>query len=252
VLGGQKSKERRANKRAAEREEQRKEKDEDEEEGIAAPSSKGRAKDTAAQQQAEDTFDRDTVFDLSDIEAQYARIDERFDKRLREFKAGGRFNPEVLGQLRVRPDRGSEQTWPLRELAQVVHRGGRTVSILVSDAEYIKPIMSAVQNSDAFNQQPQRDPDNELELTLRVEPENPDEQLRRLRGEITAWRDAIRGVMGARKLKLFAFQQAGHLIKDEVKWLLKKVKAMQDKKIQQIDKRQKDMMLEMEKRQTRL
>lgn len=248
MLDGKKSKEKRASKRSAAREEER-DAEEDEEE-MAAPS-KGRAKEKASQQ-AENAFDRDAAFDLGDVEADYARIDERFDKRLQEFKVGGRFNPEVLGQLRVKPDRESAQTWPLRELAQVVHRGGRSVSILVSDAEYVKPIMSAVQNSDDFNQQPQRDPDNELELTLRIEPENPDEQLRRLRAEITAWRDAIRGVMSARKLKHAAWRKENHITKDDVTALEKKVKEMQDKKIEQIDRSQKQIVQQMEKRQTRL
>lgn len=249
MLDSKKSKEKRANKRSAAREEERSA-EEDEEEEIAAPS-KGRAKEKAAQQ-AENAFDRDAAFDLGDVEADYARVDERFDKRLQEFKVGGRFNPEMLGQLRVRPDRESAQTWPLRELAQVVHRGGRSVSILVSDAEYVKPIMSAVQNSDDFNQQPQRDPDNELELTLRIEPENPDEQLRRLRAEITAWRDAIRGVMSARKLKHATWRKENHITKDDVKALEKKVKEMQDKKIEHIDRSQKQIIQQMEKRQTRL
>jgi ribosome recycling factor len=244
-----KSKEKRANKRSAAREEERNTQ-EDEEEEIAAPS-RGRAKEKAAQQ-ADSAFDRDAAFDLGDVEAEYTRVDERFDRRLQEFKVGGRFNPEMLGQLRVKPDRDSAQSWPLRELAQVVHRGGRSVSILVSDAEYVKPIMSAVQNSDDFNQQPQRDPDNELELTLRIELENPDEQLRRLRGEVTAWRDAIRGVMAARKLKHAAWRKENHVTKDDVKALEKKIKEMQDKKIEQIDRSQKQIVQQMEKRQTRL
>lgn len=229
--------------------------EEDEDDEAAAAPSKGRAKEKAAQQQQHHTdsgFDREAAFDLGDVEADYARVDERFDKRLHEFKVGGRFNPEVLGQLRVKPDRESAQTWPLRELAQVVHRGGRSVSILVSDAEYVKPIMSAVQGSADFNQQPQRDPDNELELTLRIEPENPEEQLKRLRAEITTWRDAIRGVMSARKLKHAVWRKDNHITKDDVKALEKKIKVMQDKKIEQIDRSQKQIMQQMDQRQTRL
>lgn len=250
VLDGKKSKDRRANKRSAEREEARNAEEEEEEEVAAAPS-RGRAKEKAAQQ-ANSDFDREAAFDLGDVDAEYARVDERFEKRLQEFKVGGRFNPEMLGQLRVKPDRDSAQSWPLRELAQVVHRGGRSVSILVSDAEYVKPIMSAVQASDDFNQQPQRDPDNELELLLRIEPEDPEEQQRRLRGEITAWRDAVRGVMGARKHRHAAWLKEKHVTKDDVKALEKKIKSMQDKKIEQVDKSEKQILQQMAKRQTRL
>ncbi|KAK7718396.1 hypothetical protein SLS64_002349 [Diaporthe eres] len=249
VLDGKKSKDRRANKRSAERVEAAAEEEEDED--TAAAPSRGRAKDKAAQQ-AQSDFDREAAFDLGDVDAEYARVDERFEKRLQEFKVGGRFNPEMLGQLRVRPDRESAQSWPLRELAQVVHRGGRSVSILVSDAEYVKPIMSAVQNSDDFNQQPQRDPDNELELLLRIEPEDPEEQLRRLRAEITAWRDAVRGVMAARKHRHAAWLKEKHVTKDDVKALEKKVKSMQDKKIEQVDRSEKQIVQQMAKRQTRL
>lgn len=247
MLDSKKSKERRANKRSAERREAA---EEEEEEEAAAPS-RGRAKEKAAQL-ANTDFDRDAAFDLGDVEAEYARVDERFEKRLQEFKVGGRFNPEMLGQLRVRTDRDTGESWPLRELAQVVHRGGRSVSILVSDAEYVKPIMSAVQASDDFNQQPQRDPDNELELVLRVEPEDPEEQLRRLRGEVTAWRDSVRGVMAARKHRHAAWLKEKHITKDDVKALEKKIKSMQDKKIEQVDRSEKQIAQQMAKRQTRL
>lgn len=249
ALGGKKSKEKRANKRSAERREAA-DGEEEEDEEIAAPS-RGRAKEKAAQQ-AQGDFDREAAFDLGDVETEYARVDERAEKRLQEFKVGGRFNPEMLGQLRVRTDKDSPQSWPLRELAQVVHRGGRSVSILVSDPEYVKPIMSAVQASDDFNQQPQRDPDNELELLLRVEPEDPEEQLRRLRGEVTAWRDAVRGVMAARKQRHAAWLKEKHVTKDDVKALEKKIKSMQDKKIEQVDRSEKQIVQQMAKRQTRL
>lgn len=247
VLDGKKSKEKRANKRSSEREEARNAEEEEEEETP----SRGRAKEKGAQL-AHSDFDREAAFDLGDVDAEYARVDERFEKRLQEFRVGGRFNPEMLGQLRVRTDRDSGESWPLRELAQVVHRGGRSVSILVSDAEYVKPIMSAVQASDDFNQQPQRDPDNELELLLRVEPEDPEEQQRRLRGEVSAWRDAVRGVMAARKHRHAAWLKDKHVTKDDVKALEKKIKSMQDKKIEQVDRSEKQITQQMAKRQTRL
>ncbi|KAF3764241.1 ribosome recycling factor, partial [Cryphonectria parasitica EP155] len=195
----------------------------------------------------------ESAFDLQDVDAEYARVDERFEKKLQEFKAsGGRFNPDVLGQLRVRPDRESTHTYPLHELASVVHRGGRSVSIMVSDAAYIKPIMSAVQNSAEFNQQPQRDPDNDLELVLRVEPENPEEQAKRLKGECNAWKDAVRDVLATRKSKHATWQKAKHLTKDDVKNLDKMVKAKQDKKLEAIEKKEKQLQVELANRQKRL
>lgn len=246
MASAKKGKEKKAGKRGSERQEA-----EDAEDEEAAAPSRGRAKEKAAQQASSD-FDREAAFDLGDVEAEYGRVDERFDKRLQEFRVGGRFNPEVLGQLRVRPDRNSSQAFPLRELAQVVHRGGRSVSILVSDPDYVKPIMSAVQASEDFNQQPQRDPDNELELLLRVEPENPEEQQKRLRGEVNSWRDAVREVMHARKQRHAAWLKDKHVTKDDVKALEKKVKAMQDKKIEGIERSEKQILQQMANRQKRL
>lgn len=142
--------------------------------------------------------------------------------------------------------------YPLRELASVVHRGGRTVSIMVSDAAYIKPIMSAIQASRDFNQQPQRDDDNELELVLRIEPENPEEQAKRLKGECNSWKDAVREVLSTRKSKHATWLKAKHITKDDVKNLDKKVKQLQDKKIEAIEKKEKELQADMAKRQKRL
>lgn len=198
-------------------------------------------------------FDHEAAFDLSDVEAEYKKTDARFERRFQEFKSsGGRFNPDLLGQLRVQPDRNAADTYPLRELAQIVYRGGRSVSMLVSDPAYIKPIMSAVQTSEEFNQQPQRDPDNELELVLRIEPENPDEQAKRVRGASNEWKDAVREVLSMRKSKHATWQKAKHLTKDDVKRLDKMVKAMQDKKLEAIEKQEKKLIAEMAAKQKRL
>lgn len=198
-------------------------------------------------------FDHEAAFDLADVDTEYAKIDERFEKRLQEFKAsGGRFNPEILGNLKVQPDRNSPESYPLSELASVVSRGGRNVSILVTDASYVKPIMSAVQNSPQFNQQPQRDPDNDMELILRIEPENPEDQAKKLRAECVAWKDAVRDVLSTRKSKHATWMKAKHITKDDVKALDKTVKALQDKKFEAIDKKEKQLQVELTNRLKRL
>ncbi|KAK7743523.1 ribosome-recycling factor [Cytospora paraplurivora] len=244
VLGKKGGKDEKKTRRgAAAREEQEAEEEE------APKSGKGRAKEKAAQTP---DFDYDAAFDLKEIEDEYARIDERFEKRLQEFKVGGRFNPEMLGQLQVKPDKNLPESYPLRELAQVVHRGGRSVSIMVSDQAYIKPIMSAVQGSAEFNQQPQRDPDNDLELVLKIEAENPEEQQKRLKGECNSWKDNVREVLSTRKTKHAAWLKAKHITKDDVKNLDKKVKAMQDKKIEVVERREKLLLQELANKQRRL
>lgn len=216
----------------------------------SSPKGKGRAKEQAAQSP---DFDYDAAFDLKEVDEEYARVDERFEKRLQEFKAGGLFNPEVLGQLQVKPDKDQPGvSYPLRELAQVVHRGGRSVSVLVADQAYIKPIMSAVQGSAEFNQQPQRDPDNDLELLLRIEPENPEEQRKRLRGECNGWKDGVREVLAARKTKHAAWLKAKYITLDDYKTLDKKVKVMQDKKLEALEKREKLLLAQLKNRLKRL
>ncbi|KAI1774723.1 ribosome recycling factor [Hypoxylon cercidicola] len=136
--------------------------------------------------------------DFADVASRLARHDERYGDALKRMKSGGRFNADAIGALRVADPESRKGApaahHPLREVAQVVPRGGRTISILASEAAYVKPIMSAVQASADFNQQPQRDPDNELELLLRIEPETRDDLTRRARALCHEWRDRVRAV----------------------------------------------------------
>ncbi|KAI0468514.1 ribosome recycling factor [Xylaria cf. heliscus] len=131
---------------------------------------------------------------FADVESRLQRHAEHFKASLKKMHTGGRFDPDVVGALSVTVDKKAGDAYPLRELAQVVPRGGRAVSLLVHEAAYVKPIMSAVQASPDFNQQPQRDPDNELELLLKVEPEKPDDLVRRARAVAHEWRERVRAV----------------------------------------------------------
>ncbi|KAI0837505.1 ribosome recycling factor [Hypoxylon sp. FL0890] len=132
--------------------------------------------------------------DFADVESRVQRQGEHFREALKKLRTGGRFNPDIVGALRVQPDRKSSTTYPLKEVAQIVPRGGRTISILVHEEAYVKPIMSAVQSSADFNQQPQRDPDNELELILKIEPESRDDLLKRIKAMCHEWRERVRSV----------------------------------------------------------
>ncbi|CAN8101176.1 unnamed protein product [Discula destructiva] len=228
--------------------------DDDDDDGELPTQSRGkksRGSDKAPAPSPASGFDREAAFDLADVDTEYAKIDERFEKRLQEWKVG-RFNPELLGQLKVQPDRALPETYPLSELASVVHRGGRNVSIIVSDASYIKPVMSAVQNSRDFNQQPQQDADNDLELVLRIEADNPEEQAKKLKAECNAWKDAVRDVLATRKSKHAKWLKAKDITKDDLKLLDKGVKALQDKKLEAIDKKEKQHQTELANRSKRL
>ncbi|KAI2638462.1 ribosome recycling factor domain-containing protein [Xylaria nigripes] len=166
---------------------------------------------------------------FADVESRLQKHAEHFRFALKKTNASGRFDPDVVGSLRVQVDKKASTTYPLRELAQVVPRGGRTVSLLVHDAEYVKPIMSAVQASADFNQQPQRDADNELELILKIELDKPEDMVRRIKTVAHEWRERIQAVRQKRikqhetwkkggeigpDLKRMADDKLGKIIKD--------------------------------------
>ncbi|KAI1810276.1 ribosome recycling factor [Poronia punctata] len=132
--------------------------------------------------------------DFADVESRLRKHADHFQASFKKLNMGGRFDPDVIGGLRVTVDKDEGLTYPLRELAQVVPRGGRAVSLLVHDAEYVKHIMSAVQKSADFNQQPQRDPDNELELIIKIEPEKREDVVRKVKATAHEWRERIRAV----------------------------------------------------------
>ncbi len=151
---------------------------------------------------------------------------------------GGRFNPNQLGALSVpvKPEGEEAATaFPLRELAQVVPRSGRTVSLLVNEKAYLKPIMSAVQASPDFNQQPQRSDDNELELLLRVEMERPEELVRRIKEATQGWRERVRQARTKHDKALKDARKKGTLLPDTLKKVEKEVQKLQDKKMKEID-----------------
>ncbi|KAI1399195.1 ribosome recycling factor [Hypoxylon fuscum] len=150
--------------------------------------------------------------DFADVASRMGPHDEHFREALKKLKSGGRFNPDVVGNLRVQPDRKKPGlTYPLREVAQVIPQGGRTISIIAHEEAYVKPILSAVQASPDFNQQPQRDPDNELELSLKIEPEKRDDLLKRVKDMCLDWRDRVRSVRHRRDKQHVAWRKEGLL-----------------------------------------
>ena len=86
----------------------------------------------------------DDPYDFSALEADIAGTIERLKNDLSKLRAGGRFNPEVLENLRVQPDKSSNQTVKLNDVSQVIPKG-RTVQILVGE-------------KDVSPRPPQRDP----------------------------------------------------------------------------------------------
>jgi hypothetical protein len=74
-------------------------------------------------------------YDLSSLENGIVAAVARLKDELSKLRMGGRFNTEALEDLRVSLSKGGKETIRLGELAQVVPKGGRMVTILASEAE---------------------------------------------------------------------------------------------------------------------
>ena len=72
--------------------------------------------------------------DFSALEADIAAAVARLKDDLSKLRAGGRFNPELLENLRVQPDKSSASKVRLSDVAQVVPKG-RTVQVLVGEKD---------------------------------------------------------------------------------------------------------------------
>jgi ribosome recycling factor len=64
-----------------------------------------------------------------------SKVLERLKNDLSKLRTGGRFNPEVLENLRVHLSKDSKASERLGDLAQVLPKGGRSLMILVGEKE---------------------------------------------------------------------------------------------------------------------
>jgi ribosome recycling factor len=147
--------------------------------------------------------------DFTALESEITSSITRLKDDLSKLRAGGRFNPELLENLRVQPDKSSPQKVRLSDVAQVVPKG-RTVQILVGEKEHLKPITSAIQAS-TLSLTPQPDPTgtNPLLLVVNIPPPTADSRKA--------------AVAEAAK----AGEKAGMVIKDARAKQQKKLRAMQ-------------------------
>ena len=105
----------------------------------------------------------DDPFDFSVLEADISAVIERLKNDLSKLRAGGRFNPEVLEVLRVQPDKASNQTVKLSDVAQVIPKG-RIVHIMVGEQDVSLPrsirAIEKVLTSDPSTSNPSPQPSN--------------------------------------------------------------------------------------------
>lgn len=205
---------------------------------IAAPSNSPtwEADKASSSSQPSSTSDENPL-DLTALIASYTPIDAHFKSQLQVLTHGGRFNPASLGALPVaiKEDDGSTATYPLRELAQVVPRSGRAISLLLNDRAYVKPVMSAVQASPDFNQQPQRAEDNDLELLLKVELERREDVVRRVRDACQTWRERVRQARTKHEKLIGSWRKANAVLPDAARKAEKDMQKLQDRKMKEIE-----------------
>ncbi|KAL3448874.1 ribosome recycling factor-domain-containing protein [Aspergillus insuetus] len=111
----------------------------------------------------------DDPLDLSQLEDGIAAAVSRLKDDLSKLRVGGRLNPETIESLRVQLGKDTKDTAKLGELAQVVPKGGRMVTVLVAEESYLKPISSAILSSN-LSLTPQPDSHNALQLNIPIPP----------------------------------------------------------------------------------
>ncbi|KAK5135349.1 hypothetical protein LTR08_005291 [Meristemomyces frigidus] len=162
----------------------------------------------------------DDPSDFSALEADIASAIERLKNDLSKLRAGGRFNPEALENLRVQPEKSSTQTVKLSDVAQVIPKG-RTVQILVGEKDHAKPITTAIQSS-TLSLTPQPDPTgaNPLLLVINIPPPTADSRRAAVQDAVKAGEKAgttLRDARGKQQKKLRAMQLGKSARPDDLK-----------------------------------
>ncbi|KAF7593884.1 hypothetical protein BBP40_010695 [Aspergillus hancockii] len=155
-------------------------------------------------------------YDLSQLQDGIVATVTRLKDELSKLRVGGRLNTDALESLRVQLSKASKETVKLGELAQVIPKGGRMVTVLVSDEDHIKPITSAIVSSN-LSLTPQPDPHNGLQLNIPIPPPTKES------------RDQTVGVAKA------AMEKATAAVRDSRGSLHKRLQDMQKKKVARPD-----------------
>ncbi|KAK3939690.1 ribosome recycling factor-domain-containing protein [Diplogelasinospora grovesii] len=194
--------------------------------------------------------DPEDPFNLSDLSFAFDKAEKHYTEELKSLRSAGKLVGEAISSLPVALKSGSSsttETFPLRDVATVTPVGGaggvvRKWSIVAYEQASVKGIMSAVQRSEQFNQQPQKNEENPLELTLTVEPERADALTKRAKEACQAWRTKIRDESHKRETLHKKWKTDGHLLPDDVKKLKEKVQKLQDDKMKVVQQKEKEVL----------
>lgn len=83
-------------------------------------------------------------FDLSTLNTGISTAISRLKDDLSKLRAGGRFNTATLEGLKVQLSKDIQDSVKLGDLAQVVPKGGRMVTILVAEEEVSKTLLRSL------------------------------------------------------------------------------------------------------------
>ncbi|KAE8348080.1 putative ribosome recycling factor [Aspergillus coremiiformis] len=108
-------------------------------------------------------------YDLSQLHDGVRAAVSHLKDELSKLRVGGRLSTESIASLRVRLNKGSKETVKLGELAQVIPKGGRMITVLVSEEDHTKPITSVIVSS-GLSLTPQPDAHNALQLNIPIPP----------------------------------------------------------------------------------
>ncbi|MCJ1415549.1 hypothetical protein MMC32_001881 [Xylographa parallela] len=207
-------------------------------------------------------------YDFSALEAGIDRALERLNDELSKLKPGGRFNPDVLEALRVSLVKGSRETVKLADVAQVIPRGGRTVVVLVGEADvsplpiphayrrvlftsflsanrsacslqHVKPISSAILAS-PYSLNPVPAPQAPLELHVPVPPATQESRLQTIAAASKAGEaagHAVRQARGAQQKLLRAMELAKKVRPDDLKKAKDRMEKVVEKGNEEVKKR---------------
>ena len=96
---------------------------------------KGKKAPAASETQSSPATSSEDPFDLSPLQTGISTAVSRLKDDLSKLRAGGRFNTANLEGLKVQLSKDNNDTFKLGDLAQVVPKGGRMVSILAAEEE---------------------------------------------------------------------------------------------------------------------
>ncbi|KAI9744399.1 MAG: hypothetical protein M1818_001928 [Claussenomyces sp. TS43310] len=177
--------------------------------------------------------------DFSSLEAGIERALEKLKSDLSKLRTGGRFNPELLENVRVHVSKDPKSSIRLGDLAQVLPKGGRSVAVVVGEKDHVKPIISAIQGSPDLNLQPQPDPHNPSQLNVPIPPPTKESRDLALAAATKAGEAAgvgVRNARGAMQKRLRAMELKKVVRPDDLKKAHKEMEKVVEKGVADIKK----------------